>query len=199
MSLKEYFDQVASKWDSIMGPAVAVKLEEILNSCCIPNGAEILDAACGTGIITPILLEAVGSSGTVTAVDFAPEMIIRARAKNFGPNARFLVADVMDLPFENCTFDLVVCNGSLPHFPDLKGSLREMKRVLKNGGRLIISHANSREEINATHRKIGGPVADDLLPTAVELESMLKNTGYIEINFEDKPDRFVFLATKPSA
>ena len=128
----------------VMGPAVAVKLEEILNSCCIPNGAEILDAACGTGIITPILLEAVGSSGTVTAVDFAPEMIIRARAKNFGPNARFLVANVMDLPFENCTFDLVVCNGALPHFPDLKGSLREMKRVLKNGGRLIISHANSR-------------------------------------------------------
>ncbi|SFG57410.1 Ubiquinone/menaquinone biosynthesis C-methylase UbiE [Desulfotomaculum arcticum] len=196
MSSKDYFDGMAARWDSIMGPEVAAKLQAILQGCGIPKGATVLDVACGTGILTPILLELVGQDGSVTGVDFAPQMIERARSKNFSSNARFLVADIMALDDEDNSYDYVICNGALPHFPDIKGALRIMHRVLRNDGRLIICHADSREEINATHRRIGPPVADDLLPTAAELKYMLEDTGFIDISFADKPDRFVFLALK---
>jgi len=195
--LKEYFNQMAAKWDEIMGAEVAGKLREIVDKCGVKKGAKVLDVACGTGILTPILLEAVGEGGEVKGIDFAPEMVKRARAKNFGPNVRFLVADVMDMPFEDESFDQVFCNGALPHFPDIPASLSEMKRVLRAGGRLVICHASSREQINETHCSIGEPVANDLLPTAAELKAMLEKAGFIDIFFEDTADRFVFAARKP--
>lgn len=197
MLLKEYFNQMAAKWDEIMGAEVAGKLREIVDKCGVKKGAKVLDVACGTGILTPILLEAVGEGGEVKGIDFAPEMVKRARAKNFGPNVRFLVADVMDMPFEDESFDQVFCNGALPHFPDIPASLSEMKRVLRAGGRLVICHASSREQINETHCSIGEPVANDLLPTAAELKAMLEKAGFIDIFFEDTADRFVFAARKP--
>jgi len=197
MLLKDFFDGMAARWDSIMGPEVAAKLQAILQGCDIPKGAAVLDVACGTGILTPILLELVGPEGSVTGVDFAPQMIEKARSKDFGSNARFLVADFMTLNGEDNSYDYVVCNGALPHFPDQKGALRVMHDVLKSGGRLLICHAGSREEINATHRNLGPPVDNDLLPTAAELVYMLEDTGFINISFEDRPGRFVFLALKP--
>lgn len=199
MLLKDFFDDMADRWDNIMGPEVAAKLQAILQGGGIPKGAAVLDVACGTGILTPMLLELAGPEGSVTGVDFAPQMIERARSKNFGANARFLVADVMTLDGEDNSYDYVVCNGALPHFPDQKGALRVMHNVLKDGGRLLICHAGGREEINATHRNLGPPVDNDLLPTAAELVSMLEDTGFTDISFEDKPDRFVFLALKPPA
>jgi len=197
MALKEYFNEMAPKWDSVMGrPDVIARLREILSVCDVQRGSSVLDVACGTGILTPILLEAVGENGAVTGVDFAPEMIKTASAKNFGANARFLVADVLDLPFADNSFDHIFCNGALPHFPDIADALREMKRVLKVGSRLVICHASSREEINATHRRIGGQVANDLLPTAAELTVLLEENGFKDISCADTPDRFVFMARK---
>ncbi|MBO8128377.1 MAG: methyltransferase domain-containing protein [Peptococcaceae bacterium] len=194
--LKEYFNAMAPKWDTIMGPEVTEKLKEIVAGCSVRKGAKILDVACGTGILVPILLEAVGEGGEVVGIDFAPEMVRQAQAKNFGSNTRFLVADVMDLPFDEGSFDQVFCNGALPHFPDIPAALLEMKRVLRGNGGLVICHASSREKINETHRRIGEPVANDLLPTAGELKAMLEEAGYMDIVYEDTPDRFVVKARK---
>lgn len=97
---------------------------------------------------------------------------------------------------EDESFDQVFCNGALPHFPDIPASLSEMKRVLRAGGILVICHASSREHINETHRSIGEPVANDLLPTAAELKAMLEKAGYVDISYEDTSDRFVFVARK---
>ncbi|WP_034630143.1 class I SAM-dependent methyltransferase [Desulfotruncus alcoholivorax] len=194
--LKDYFDQMSAKWDSIMGPEVSQKLQEIVHECGIAKGARVLDVACGTGILTPILLNCVGKQGKVTGIDFAPKMIDIAKAKNNEPNVSFVVADVEDLPFDDDSFDYVFCNGALPHFPDIMAALEEMKRVLRNNGQLVICHASSREEINQTHQRIGHPVCNDLLPTAEELESMLRKAGYDNIRYSDTPDRFVFSAFK---
>ncbi len=194
MSLREFFNQAAAGWR--MEPEVIDRLRGIVDRCDLKEGDCVLDVACGTGVLVPILLEAVGPGGEVIGIDFAPEMIRHARAKNYGPNARFQVADVMALPFADESFDQVFCNGALPHFSNIPGALQEMRRVLRTGGRLVICHASSRAEINERHRRIGGPVADNLLPPATDLKDMLKGAGFKGIIFEDSADRFVFSAYK---
>ncbi|MDH7578660.1 MAG: hypothetical protein QHH75_12800 [Bacillota bacterium] len=68
---------------------------------------------------------------------------------------------------------------------------------MRRNGSLVICHASSRENINETHRSIGEPVANDLLPTAAELKAMLEKAGFADIVYEDTPDQFVFMARRP--
>lgn len=194
MHLKEYFNRMAAEWE--VRPEVIDRLREIVSWCKVQGGARVLDVACGTGVLTPILLEAVGEGGKVVGIDFAPEMIKQARAHNLSQNASFLVADVINMPFADESFDWVFCNGAIPHFSDLPGSLCEMRRVLRAGGSLIICHASSRAEINERHRSIGEPVADNQLPAANELRITLETAGFDKLHCEDAADRFVFVGRK---
>lgn len=186
---------MAAEWE--VRPEVIDRLRKIVGWYKVQGGARVLDVACGTGVLTPILLEAVGEDGKVIGIDFAPEMIKQARANNLNPNASFLIADVISMPFADESFDWVFCNGAIPHFPDLPGSFCEMRRVLRAGGSLIICHASSRAEINERHRSIGDPVADNQLPAANELRVMLETAGFDEICCEDAADRFVIAGRKP--
>ncbi|MEW6458919.1 MAG: class I SAM-dependent methyltransferase [Bacillota bacterium] len=194
---REFFNSLADSWDDLVPPGAASKLAEIVAASGLQKGAHVLDVGCGTGLLVPFLLETVGERGTVTGVDFAAAMVQRAGAKAFGPNVRFVEADVAALPFEPGTFDAVFCNNVLPHLPDKPGALQELNRVLKPGGLLVICHTESREAVNRMHRHIGGPVGADLLPTVEELRQMLLDTGYSVLDLVDGADRFVVRAVKP--
>jgi len=194
--LKEFFNAAADHWDEMMGPAVITKLREIVQASRLKPGAKVLDVACGTGILGPLLLEAVGETGAVVAIDFAPAMIKQAQAKRMAGNIQFMVADVMALPFTNADFDVVFCNAALPHFPDIPAALAEMARVLVPDGLLVISHASSRDHINQKHLELGEPVCHDLLPPATELIAYLVQAGFRVTEIEDNDDRFVIRARK---
>ncbi|HEY4460168.1 MAG TPA: methyltransferase domain-containing protein [Pseudonocardiaceae bacterium] len=98
---------------------------------------EALDAACGTGRHTRRLVEL---GHRVTGVDLTPEML--AIAEKSVPQADFRVADLLDLPFADESFDLVVCGLALAHLPDLGAGIAELGRVLRPGGRLITSQVH---------------------------------------------------------
>ncbi|HEX4223917.1 MAG TPA: class I SAM-dependent methyltransferase [Pseudonocardiaceae bacterium] len=95
---------------------------------------DALDAACGTGRHTRHLVEL---GHRVTGVDLTPEMLVIAEKSV--PQADFRVADLLDLPFDDAAFDLVVCGLALAHLPDLTAAVAELGRVLRPGGRLITS------------------------------------------------------------
>lgn len=96
--------------------------------------ARVLDAACGTGRHARYLAE---RGHHVTGVDVTPEMLARAQASV--PTGRFLLGDVCDLPLENAGFDLAVCALALDHVEDLELSIAQLTRVVRPGGRVIIS------------------------------------------------------------
>lgn len=121
-------------------------------------------------------------------------MISRARAKGFPNTVEVLVADVHQLPFADGAFDEVVCNSAFPQFTDQPRAMREMARVLKNGGRLTICHPFPREELNAFHKNLGGAVGGNILPPAEEMEQMAGAAGLERVKIEDCPDRYVFTA-----
>jgi ubiquinone/menaquinone biosynthesis C-methylase UbiE len=105
-------------------------------------GEKVLDIGCGTGILTRLAADAVTAKGEVWGIDPAADMIRIAR-QNAGMIenlARFKPAAVESLPFANDTFDVALLSFVLHCLPpDLKRiGLREMSRVLKPGGRLIV-------------------------------------------------------------
>jgi demethylmenaquinone methyltransferase/2-methoxy-6-polyprenyl-1,4-benzoquinol methylase len=96
--------------------------------------AQVVDLATGTGDLAFALSRKLPQA-EITGVDFSEEMLARARAKGFG---RTILADAMQLPFASASVDCVTIAFGLRNLPDYGGGLREMQRVLKPGGHLLV-------------------------------------------------------------
>ena len=97
-------------------------------------GERILDIACGTGTSSSALTR---TGATVVGVDFSPGMLGEARRKH--ASVEFVEGDAMKLPFVSDEFDAVTISFGLRNITDPKAALDEMYRVLKPGGRLVIT------------------------------------------------------------
>lgn len=113
----------------------------------LSSGASLLDVGCGPGTITMDLAEWV-APGSVVGIDRSPEVIERARdaaeARALS-NLTFEVGDVYDLEFEDGSFDVVYAHQVLQHLSDPTRALREMGRVLRDGGWLAVRDADYGE------------------------------------------------------
>jgi len=192
---KAYFNEQAYIWDEKIAEKDTYKLERIANCLTIETGATILDVGTGTGVFLPYLLEKVGRYGRIIALDHAEKMLVKAKAKGCDGNIVYLCADVMAIPLADEICDAVVCYSSLPHFPDKAQALREMKRILKKGGRVFICHSSGREHINSIHRQIP-TVQNDLLPDPIEMMALLTNAGFTGIKVEDTAESYLAYGRK---
>lgn len=107
----------------------------------IEDGDHVLDVACGTGLIARRVAPIVGASGHVAAIDLNAGMIEVARALPApeGASIEWREGDASSLPYEDGSFDVVVCQQGLQFVPDRAAALREMRRVLKPGGRVALA------------------------------------------------------------
>jgi len=105
----------------------------------------VLDVACGTGVVTRAAAERVASGGRVAGIDLNPGMIAVARSlpPTAGAAIEWHEASALALPFADSGFDVVLCQQGLQFFPDKALALREMRRVLRPGGRLALSVWNN--------------------------------------------------------
>jgi MPBQ/MSBQ methyltransferase len=111
----------------------------------LPAGATLLDVGCGIGGSSRILARDYGFA--VTGITISPKQV--ARAKELTPpdvNARFLVDDAMALSFPDESFDVVWSIEAGPHMPDKAVFARELLRVLKPGGVLVVADWNQRDD-----------------------------------------------------
>jgi len=83
---QEYFDQLASSWDREITVEGVECLSNIVKELSIRPGSHVLDIGSGTGILLPLLIEAVGDKGKITALDFSQNMLKQAKAKGFQPS-----------------------------------------------------------------------------------------------------------------
>jgi demethylmenaquinone methyltransferase/2-methoxy-6-polyprenyl-1,4-benzoquinol methylase len=151
--ITRYYSWRASNYDA--GTAFEIEHHaEALRLANIQPGEHGLDVACGTGRGTVGLAQAVGSNGRVDALDLSEAMLGQASSKieKFGLDDRvhFKQGNARELPYPDATFDLVY-NGYMFDLIPLSGFtpiLKEMARVLKPGGRLVLvnmSKPNSRK------------------------------------------------------
>jgi len=98
--------------------------------------ASVLETAAGTGILTRALLGAVPEAEMV-ATDLSPAMLDYAAQRIDSDRVTFQRADAQQLPFDDSSFDLVVCQFGVMFFPDKVGAAGESRRVLKPSGRFV--------------------------------------------------------------
>jgi len=196
MQLQEYFDQLAPTWDQELTGERLNCLGNIVKELGIESGNYVLDIGSGTGVLLPLLIAELGGEGKIVALDFSAEMLCQAKAKNFRPIVGFAQADVLAIPLADSSVDLAMCNSVFPHFDDKAGALKEIARVLRNNGRLVICHTMSRKMINQLHQSIGGVVANALLPPEFQLRGLIRQAGLKITCFEDGPERYLVIAEK---
>ena len=104
-------------------------------------GSRVLDIGCGTGADVRALAERVGPSGHVVGVDNSARLIAEGVAQSAGRDlpVEFQVADAHELPFADSSFDAVRSERVFMHLPDPERGLREMIRVTRPGGHLLIA------------------------------------------------------------
>jgi len=104
-------------------------------------GERVLDVACGTGVVARAAWQRVGPAGHVVGVDLNPGMIAVARSLPTSASAaiEWIEGSALDLPLADASVDVVLCQQGLQFFPDRIQALREMRRVLRLGGRLAFT------------------------------------------------------------
>ncbi len=128
-----------TSWRATPLGAITEALEQrlLLGLVGDPAGRRILDAGCGDGALACTLA---ARGAVVTGVDPDPAMLAaaRGRADRAGVQPTFVAGRVDRLPFPDASFDVVVAVTVLCFVPDAAGAVREMARVLRPGGRLVI-------------------------------------------------------------
>ena len=134
-----------------VGPfAVTKKLLELSK---IKNGDDVLDLACGTGLVTKKLIRKVGRNGQVYAIDSSESAIkIAKKWTGTSKNLHFVRADAEKVQFKT-KFDAITCQYALFFFPDEQKVLKNMKNVLKKNGKITL----------AVHGKYNVPYFDSIL------------------------------------
>jgi ubiquinone/menaquinone biosynthesis C-methylase UbiE len=141
-------DQIVSV-SSARYKCIARDIQRLITLMWFSDNDRVLDAGCGAGRFIDRIRRIKGCQ--IFGVDTSRNMIRRARKKV--PDANYLIADVLYLPFRRKTFTAVICFSVLWHIPSKKGSfhfnidiyekgLREFKRVLKGGGRVLFNVNN---------------------------------------------------------
>jgi ubiquinone/menaquinone biosynthesis C-methylase UbiE len=197
MNRNKYFNQASNTWeDKYHSPKLEVFINKLIPKIGIKPGHVILDVGTGTGILIPFLLQAVGPSGSITAIDYAEQMITKCRS-NYSHlrNVTIAIQDIENLTLPSESFDAVTCFRVFPHLERKAKALGHLNRVLKHGGKLIIAHAHSSTELKKVHRS-SECVADDCMPEAKFMKRMLNNAGFGRIHIDDKPGYYLCLSQK---
>ena len=142
--LLDFNDEINQRYAAESNNSCNLSCGSNLEFLKIKKGERILDLGCGKGTETIQAAIILGNTGWATGLDLTPEMVARAQenaAAQSLKNADFIQGNLENLPFKDCQFDAVMSNCVLNHAQDKQRAYREIYRVLKKGGRFIISDA----------------------------------------------------------
>lgn len=152
-----FFDRLAPGWDADMIRHDDI-IRKILDIAGVQAGADVLDVACGTGVLFPDYLAR--NVGSLTAIDISPEMAKIAQSKF--PDVQVICADVETANFGR-KFDCIVVYNAFPHFPNPENLIRVLSGLLKPGGTLTVAHGMSRAQIDHHHEGSASKVSLGLM------------------------------------
>jgi ubiquinone/menaquinone biosynthesis C-methylase UbiE len=135
---------IPTLYEQYLGPLIFEPFaEDLAGRLTDITQGRILETAAGTGIVTRALAKTLPRLVDITATDLNQAMLDLAQSRLQAPNLRWLQADAHALPFEDGSFDALVCQFGVMFFPDKLSGYREALRVLKPGGRFLFNVWNS--------------------------------------------------------
>ena len=173
----EFFDRCAPSWDAEMVKNDTI-IGKILDNAEVGEGQDVLDVACGTGVLFDYYLQR--NVASVTGIDISPVMAKIAAAKySEEPKVQVICGDVEEVNFDR-RFDRIVVYNAFPHFPYPKRLIKILAGLLKEDGRLTVAHGQSREAIDGHHSGSARKVSNGLM-TAENLKRIFDAYFNVEV------------------
>jgi ubiquinone/menaquinone biosynthesis C-methylase UbiE len=145
-STTRFVGPIPELYDRHMGPVLFEPYARDLAARVPKTARQILEVAAGTGRVTRHLLAGLPADGKLVVTDLNEPMLAEAQRRlPADPRLWWQAADAQALPFGDATFDVVACQFGLMFVPDKALAAREMRRVLKPGGALLLSTWDDRE------------------------------------------------------
>ncbi|HEX6927524.1 MAG TPA: class I SAM-dependent methyltransferase [Longimicrobiaceae bacterium] len=159
--------------------------EAILTRAALSFGERVLDVGCGTGTLAMEIRKKVGSEGVVHGIDASPEMVALAKEKAAARqlDIGYKVAAAQHLPFEDGSFDAILCTMVMHHLPrdQRADAIAEMFRVLVPGGRALIVDLSREGGLLARMNPIVLLHGQQSLETIREVEDLIRKRGFQEV------------------
>jgi demethylmenaquinone methyltransferase / 2-methoxy-6-polyprenyl-1,4-benzoquinol methylase len=215
--VRAMFDRIAPVYDAMnrtMTAGLDRRWRRITAEAVVHPGDDVLDACCGTGDLA-IACARVG--GKVTGLDFSERMLERARRK--APELEWVAGDLLALPFADASFDAATVGFGVRNVEDLERALRELRRVVRAGGRLAILEITRPRGLLAPFYRfwfdgvvpllgklLPGGSAYTYLPASVrrfprpdELATMIAAAGFTDVRYRTFAGGIVALHTAEAA
>jgi malonyl-CoA O-methyltransferase len=202
-SVRLGYDRWAEIYDAEANPLIGLEEPVVREALGDVSGLAALDLGCGTGRHT---LWLAGAGAAVTAVDFSLGMMEKARAKPGAEKVRFLAHDLHErLPFPDGAFDAVVSGLVLEHLHDLDAFFAEARRVLKPGGRAVVSGMHPAMFLKGVQARFTDPeTGEKVQPGSVEhsigdLVMAAVRAGFALEGIDERPPDADFATRYPRA
>lgn len=173
-----FFDSLADSWDQGQVIKNAI-IEKILANGGVEPQKDILDIACGTGVLFPFYFEKAVKS--VTGIDISPEMVKIAKQKF--PETEIICGDAEEYRFDK-KFDVIMIHNAFPHFPNPEKLVENLAGYLKEKGRLSIAHSMSRAQLQKHHSGSASKISREL-PSPEDLVVLLEPYFNVDITISD--------------
>jgi ubiquinone/menaquinone biosynthesis C-methylase UbiE len=198
MSEQQFFDEAygskpPENYERFFVPAIGEPLaHDLIRLAALCPGERVLDLACGTGVVARLASQPVGATGSVAGLDINPGMLAVARSAT-APDMpiEWHEASAEAMPFPDASFDVVLCQMGLQFMPDKHAALRETRRVLVPGGRIILNVPGPKEKtftalVKAMERHIGSQSAGFVsqvfsLHDTTEIQKLLSEADFRDI------------------
>jgi demethylmenaquinone methyltransferase / 2-methoxy-6-polyprenyl-1,4-benzoquinol methylase len=199
--VQRMFDRIAPVYDAmnrVMTAGLDRRWRSITLDETVRSGDRVLDACCGTG---DLAIGARRRGANAVGLDFSGAMLERARRKD--PSIEWVQGDALALPFEDASFDAATVGFGVRNVGDLEAGLRELRRVLRDGGRIGILEITTPRGVLAPFYKVwfdrvvprlgkvlpGGdaytylPASVRRFPPPDQLKALLEQSGFDDVRY----------------